>query len=186
MNDEVRAVNRKLARRLGYPAPPDDVPFPAVDGWRPVREVADRTLVLNVVVSCAHGLEPGKGWTWLTSAGLAEAVTPAEREYLDELESGMHIDDLARRLQVEALWALLWALSFTDALDFGEGCGGRVAPLLPSLEEKGGSALFRREAELRDEDDLVATLDLARCEVEPYVVFERRRALEWLAGAAWD
>jgi hypothetical protein len=61
----------------------------------------------------------------------------------------------------------------------------------------------RAEAERRDPEALREALDLARCvtwglgdadlsvgfspgEVEPYVVWERRRALEWLHGADWD
>jgi hypothetical protein len=61
----------------------------------------------------------------------------------------------------------------------------------------------RAEAALRDDAEVRAALDLARCltwglgdpelsvgfspgEVEPYVVWERRRALEWLLGADWD
>jgi hypothetical protein len=199
---DFRATNRRIARRLGYPAPPEDLPLPVVDRWRARDEVVDRSLVADVVVSCAHGFHVASAWTWLRANGLIEAVTPGETTYLDEVESGMHLDDLARGLQVEALWALLWALSFVDELDFSAGCGGAVAALLPDLDDVPVARVFRRDAELRDESELLAALDLARClsaelgedlsigyapgEVEPYVVWERRRALEWLAGADWD
>jgi hypothetical protein len=200
---DVRQVNRRIARRLGYPAPPDELEMPDVTGWRERDEVVDRALALDVVVSCAHGFEIGPAWTWLKANDLIDAVTHGETEYLDELESGIHLDDLARRLQVEALWALLWALSYVDDLDFGAGCGGGVAPLLPEFDDVAGARAFRSDAVVRDSDELLAALDLARCltaglgdgdvsigfapgEVEPYVVWERRRALEWLAGADWD
>jgi hypothetical protein len=200
---EIRTASRRTAKRLGYPPPPDDLPLRQVERWRSLNEAVDRALVLNVVVSCAHGFELGAAWMWLRRAGLGDALTPLETEYLDELESGMHLDDLARRLQVEALWALLWSLSFTPELDFGVGCGAAVAPLLPDLDTVDAAGAFRAEAELRGDEELVAVLDLARClgaslgddelsigfapgEVEPYVVWERRRALEWLAGANWD
>ena len=200
---DFRAENRRTAKRLGYRLPPGDLPVTTVATWRSLDEVVDRALALNVIVSCAHGFDVGSAWTWLRAAGLFDAVTPGETEYLDELESGIHLDDLARRLQVEALWALLWTLSFGDELDFGEGCGARVSPLLPDFEDVAGARTFRSEAELRHHDELLAALDLARClsaalgdgglsigfapgDVEPYVVWERRRALEWLAGADWD
>jgi hypothetical protein len=81
-----------------------------------------------------------------------------------------------------------------------------VTPLVPDLfdpSEGLGPARVRAEAELRDAEEISAALDLARCltwglgdpelslgfspgEVEPYVVWERRRALEWLLGADWD
>jgi hypothetical protein len=200
---DFRQANRRTAKRLGYPVAPDHPPVTEVDGWRSKNDVVNRALALDVVISCAHGFEVGPAWTWLRAADLTDAVTPGEAEYLDELESGLHLDDLARRLQVEALWALLWALSFTDELDFGEGCGGRVSPLLPSLDDVADAHAFRDEAELRTDNELLAALDLARVvaaglgdsdlhigfapgDVEPYVVWERRRALEWLAGADWD
>ena len=199
----VRATNHRIAKRLGYARPPVDLPPTEVEQWRTEDEVVDRALVLDVVVSCAHGYDVGAAWTWLRAVNLIDRVTVGETQYLDELESGMHLDDLARRLQVEALWALLWALGFVDDLDFGVGCGDGVAPLLPQLDDPGAAKQFRRDAALRDDDALLTTLDLVRClsaglgdgdvsighspgEVEPYVVWERRRALEWLAGADWD
>ena len=201
--NEARATNRRIARRLGYPAPPDELPFPEVARWRSLDEIVDRILVVDVVVSCAHGLDLASAWTWLRANRLIEHVTAEETAYLEEVESGMHLDDLARGLQVEALWALLWASSFAAELDFSVGCGGGVARLLPDLDDVPAARAFRREAELRGEPERLAALDLARClsaglgdselsigyapgEVEPYVVWERRRALEWLAGAPWD
>jgi hypothetical protein len=200
---EFRDHNRRVAKRLGYPAPPVDLPLPDVDHWRTKDEVVDRALVLDVVVSCAHGFDLAAALRWLRATSLLDRLTPAETEYLDDLESDLHLDDLARTLQVEALWALLWTLSFADELDFGVGCGARVTPLLPVLDDPNGARAFRAEATVREPDALIAALDLARCvtaglvpvdvsigyapgEVEPYVVWERRRALEWLAGADWD
>jgi hypothetical protein len=200
---DLRATNRRIAKRLGYDRPPEDLPLTDVEQWRRQDEVVDRALVLDVVVSCAHGFDVGAAWKWLRAVNLIDRVTAGETVYLDELESGMHLDDLARRLQVEALWALLWALGFVGELDFGVGCGDGVTPLLPEPDDPGGARQFRRDASLREDDELLATLDLVRClsaglgdgsvsighspgEVEPYVVWERRRALEWLAGADWD
>ncbi len=193
----------RLAKRLGYAAPAADLPLTDVERWRALDEVVDRALVADAVVSCAHGFDVGAAWTWLRATNLMDRITTAEADYLDELESGIHLDDLVRRLQVEALWGLLWALGFVVALDFGVGCGNGVAPLLPELDDPDEAREFRRDATLRADDEMLATLDLARClsaglgdgdvivghspgEVEPYVVWERRRALEWLAGADWD
>jgi hypothetical protein len=206
MVHEVRARNLKIARRLGHPAPPDDLPYPSGDLAPAPDEVIDRALVVNVVLSCAHGLGVDPAVAWLDAHGLAGALTPHEAEYLEDVADGMRLGGAHRKLHVEALWALLWALSFVDELDFGVGCGERVTPLVPDLfdpSEGLGPARVRAEAELRDADEVRAALDLARClswglgdpelsvgfspgEVEPYVVWERRRALEWLLGADWD
>ncbi|MEY2455308.1 MAG: hypothetical protein QOK06_402 [Acidimicrobiaceae bacterium] len=206
MAPDVRARNRKIARRLGYPAPPEDLEFPHASPWRTTAEVVERALVVNVVLSCAHGLPVESAATWLGEQRLVGALTAYETEYLDDLAEGLRIGAAHRRLQVEALWALLWALSFVEELDFGVGCGERVTPLVPNLFDPAeglGPARVRAEAERRDPEALREALDLARCvtwglgdadlsvgfspgEVEPYVVWERRRALEWLHGADWD
>ena len=158
------------------------------------------------MLSCAHGLAVDAARAWLADQALEGALTGYEAEYLDDLADGLRLGSAHRKLHVEALWALLWALSLVDELDFGVGCGERVTPLVPDLfdpSEGYGPAHVRAEAELRNADELRDALDLARCvtwglgdsdlsvgfspgEVEPYVVWERRRALEWLHGADWD
>ena len=206
MVPEVRSRNLRIARRLGYPAPPDDLPFPDAGLARTSDEAVDRALVVNVVLSCAHGLGVEPARAWLERASLLDALTAHEAEYLEDVADGMRLGGAQRKLHVEALWALLWALAFVDELDFGVGCGERVTALVPDVFDPAeglGPARVRAEAELRDVDEMRAALDLARCltwglgdpglsvgfspgEVEPYVVWERRRALEWLLGADWD
>ena len=206
MAGDSRAENLRIAHRLGHPAPPDDHPYPTGEPVRTTDEVVERALAVNVVLSCAHGLSVDAARAWLDGHELACALTGHEAEYLEDVEDGMRLGSAHRKLHVEALWALLWAVSFADELDFGVGCGERVTPLVPDLfdpAEGVGAARVRSEALLRDGDELRAALDLARIltwglgdpdlsvgfspgEVEPYVVWERRRALEWLFGADWD
>jgi hypothetical protein len=206
MASDVRARNLQIARRLGHPTPPDDLPYPGGTVVRSTDEAVDRALAVNVVLSCAHGLPADAALAWLDGHGLGGVLSPHEQEYLEDVADGMRLGGAQRKLHVEALWALLWAVSLADELDFASGCGERVTPLVPDLFdplEGPGAARVRAEAELRPADDVRAALDLARClawglgvadlsvafspgEVEPYVVWERRRALEWLLGADWD
>jgi hypothetical protein len=206
MTPAARARNLQIARRLGHPEPPDDLPFPDDGLARTLDDVVDRVLVVNVVLSCAHGLGVDAASGWLEGSGLSDALTPHEAEYLEDVADGMLLGSAHRKLHVEALWALLWAASFVDELDFAFGCGEGVTPLVPDLFDPAeglGPDRVRSEAALRADDELRAALDLARCltwglgdpdlnlgfspgEVEPYVVWERRRALEWLFGASWD
>ena len=206
MAPDARARNLKIARRLGHPAPPDDLEFPTGSPARTADAAVDRALVLNAVLSAAHGLAVDAATAWLEANELTGAMTAHEAEFFEDLQDGIRLGAAHRKLHVEALWALLWSVSLVDELDFGVGCGDRVTPLVPDLFdplEGTGAARVRQEAELRDADDLRAALDLARClswglgdadlsvgfspgEVEPYVVWERRRALEWVFGADWD
>jgi hypothetical protein len=92
--------------------------------------------------------------------------------------------------------------NLVDVLDFDHGCGDVVTRLMPDIEAGESGDDLRAEAERRDPDELYAALDLAEClgwaigdeelhlglspgDVEPYVVWERHRALQWIHGGAW-
>lgn len=204
----MRERSRKLARSLGYGKQPEDVPAPRVGPLRSAEDVLDRALVLNVVISCAYGLPTLAALDWLRRTDLLDLLTDDEREFLADASEGIHVEDLARKLQVESLFALLWALSLVDDLDFDRGCGDEVTRVMPDISADGdaGDAVIASElwsaATLRDADDLYAALDLATVlgsaigdeglqlglspgDVEPYVVWERKRALAWIHGAKW-
>ncbi|HEV3227639.1 MAG TPA: DUF4272 domain-containing protein [Acidimicrobiales bacterium] len=201
MTSEVRERSRKLARRLGYGTAPENLPPPEVGEPRSQREILDRALVLNVVISCAYGLPTLAALEWLRAEGLLDAMTDDEREFLVDVSEGLRVEELSRKLQVESLFTLLWALSVVGELDFDRGCGD-LTPLLPDVAGRESSAALRAEAAPRDAGELYAALDLATVlasavgdedlqvglapgDVEPYVVWERRRALAWIHGAAW-
>ncbi|HYO67259.1 MAG TPA: DUF4272 domain-containing protein, partial [Archangium sp.] len=141
--------------------------------------------------------------SWLRQEGLEGVLTPGEQHYLGEVEKGLAPESQGHQLQVEALWALVWALALVPVLDFGKHCGDELSGLLPDLRQSEGSRSFRKRAHLRRPEELYQALDLAYClswgiaeanltrspvpgRVEQYVVWERRRALEWLHGDDWD
>ena len=191
-----------MARRLGYGKAPDDLPDPPMGTVRSADEILVRALVLNVVISSAYGLPTLTALDWLRQYDLLDRLTDDEREFLVDMSEGLHVEELARKLQVESLFALLWALSLVDDLDFDRGCGDEVTRVMPDLEASDGVNAVRSAATLRGADELYAALDLATVlgsaigdeglqlglspgDVEPYVVWERRRALAWIHGATW-
>jgi hypothetical protein len=199
---EVRERSRALARRLGYPKPPEDLPRPVIAELRSKDAILERALVLNVVISCAYGLPALSALDWLRGERLLDSLTEDEREFLVDVSEGLRVEELSRKLQVESLFALLWALSIAEELDFDRGCGDAVALLVPDIQAGEDASELRAEAQLRPPDELYAALDLATClawaigdedlqlglspgDVEPYVVWERRRALTWIHGAEW-
>jgi hypothetical protein len=171
-------------------------------GLRSPAEIVDRALVLNVVISCAYGLSTLAALDWLRGEGLLDQLTDDEQEFLVDVAEGLKVEELARKLEVEALFALVWALSLVDSLDFDRGCGDEVARVMPDNAAGDDASELRAAAERRADDELYAALDLATClgwaigdeelhlglspgDVEPYVVWERRRALRWIHGGAW-
>ena len=199
--EEVRERSRKLARRLGYGRPQGDVPVPVVGALRATDEIVDRALVLNVVISCAYGLRTDVALDWLAAEGLASHLTDEEHEFLVDVAEGLRVQQLARRLEVESLVTLLWAITVADELDFDRGAGD-VTVYLPDVGAGESGDALRADAERRDAGELYAAFDLATVlastigdedlrvglspgDVEPYVVWERRRALGWIHGGAW-
>jgi len=199
--EEVRERSRRLARRLGYGRTAADLPAPDIGALRPTAAIVDRALVLNVVLSCAYGLSTEAALDWLTAEALVEAVTDDEHEFLVDVAEGLRVQELARRLEVESLYALLWSVSIVDDLDFDRGAGD-VAAYAPDLSRGESGDTLRADAQRRDDAELYAAFDLATVlassladedlhvglspgDVEPYVIWERRRALAWVHGAEW-
>lgn len=160
---------------------------------RSVEEIEDRTLVLQCVTACAYGFDRQRAMSWLEREARKELLTPVELQFL---ETGMG-NRQQLMFQVEALFALAWSISLTPSLAFDKYVPETLIDVFPGLEKVESSLDFRRAARLRDQVELVEALDLAYClhwavrdsqlrggrsqaPVEPYVVVERRRALEWL------
>lgn len=197
----VRSKSELEARRMGYsinPALPLLEPLSIV---RSKDDVVDRLLVLGCVVAIAHGSRKEVGLPWLEREGLAESLTAREREWIASLDEN---DRRIFRAQEESAWALMWALGFVARLDFDSYCEPTLARMFPSIRNGEGSARFREQSRLRSESEIVDAIDLAFCvhwavrdaslrrtglpnDILPYVIAERRRALEWLTTPVnWD
>lgn len=199
--EAIRRDSLKVAERLGYPI---NEKLPLTDGYEHLRsekEVIDRVLVLFCIVAVAHESSAKRAKDWLASEKLLETITPMERAFLID-------GDLSNRnvfrAQEESLWALTWALGLVPELDFANHCQPILASLFPDLIKNDDSTAFRKKCTLRPVSAILRKADLAYClhwglrhaslerkqlstGVEPYVVIERRRALEWLLrDEDWD
>ena len=208
---EARQRTLERVQDLGFPVPPAHLPvledneFPR--SARGIEEVIQRALVLNVRINLAFGMPPESARDWLTTNGLMGSLSPRE----SALVGGSARSGEQEKLQVEALWALAWALQLAPSLDHRAYCGDELATLLPDLRAQESAEAWRSRAEpsLRSDDELLTELDLLYAmtwgvadanlsgaptpgEVDPYVFWERRRALEFVradsdAGHAdWD
>jgi uncharacterized protein DUF4272 len=197
----IRQRSLFMARRLGYPV---DVSLPLMVDRGVLRgkdEVVDRMLVLDVMIGCASGLPPEIGAEWMEEAGIRGAVSPSEWGVLAGRPEEVPVRLLDR---MEGLWALGWAASIFRVLDFGRICGPEMAIIVGDIEDIRGVRALRKRAKMRRYEEVLAACDLARClhrglslaerggarspgKLQPHVVIERRRALEWLlAEEPWD
>jgi hypothetical protein len=199
----IRAASARIAEELGFLRPPAHLPLLERGRRRSVESVVERTIVLNVVVACAFKFPTARARTWLAREHVLDGLTAAERKFLDAIDGGAPPDTSGVGLQTERLWVLCWALGYEASLDFGVYCGNHLVKRLPDLLQDESRARFETGATLRGRDDLLAALDLAYCltwgtteanlrgqpspgAVRPYVLRERRSALEWLLGGDWD
>jgi len=172
-------------------------------GPRDRAEIAWRAMALLVVAGRADGLAAPSVERIIRTYGLREHFTPREAAFLQQA-SPARADRLAFVWRYEAAWALLWALGFVDHLDKPTApCD--VTRALGILQQRSSAQLIsdaqrRPSDQLLDEAELIHRYHWAVVEarthdrtvpasLQPEVVAERRRALNWLIGHGakdWD
>lgn len=197
---QIRGESIQTAKRFGVEILPT---LPLLDAdleMRSADKVVSRILAMNAVAAIAYGFDKAKAIAWLEQEALKGSLSEQEQRFVFE---GMCEADRFK-LQVEGMWALAWAMGIVNDLNFAQDCDNRFATMLPNLKQSQSSADFRRKANPRELEQVIAACDLAYCLhwairqaeisgkqlpaiLKPYVVVERRRALEWLLGKeAWD
>ena len=197
---QIREQSVQAAEQLGVNVSPT---LPLQDSGLETRsadEAISRLLAMNAVAATAHGFDKTKAIAWLNQEALTDLLTEQEKRFVFE---GVGQPDRFK-VQVESMWALAWAVGLINELNFAKDCDNRFVTMLPNLKETQSSAEFRKNANPRPLEQVVAACDLAYCfhwairqaelsgkqppaNLKPYVVVERRRALEWLLSKdAWD
>jgi hypothetical protein len=196
----IRSESIRKAAGLGV-AVPASVPLLDADlSLREVEDVAGRLLAMNAVAAVAYGFDKAKAIAWLQQEALERVLTEPERKFIVQGEGAPE----PFRAQIEAMWALAWAIGMVSELDFGKECDRGFAARLPNLKHAEPSLALRRRSRLRSLGDVVSACDLAYClhwaiaqssidgvppprSLKPNIVIERRRALEWLLSSeSWN
>ena len=203
---DVHAIRRESLEQLtvlGFPKPPEHFPILDRVETRPEEDVVNRALVLHVVINVAFNMPTDLARIWLDHQGLSQSMTEGENGFLESVDGGMAPDAQGHQLQVEALWALVWALGHVPTLDFNEYCGESLSSYLPDLRASESRDRFDTTSSLHDATEVFQVLDLAYCitwgiadanltrrnpsgKLDQYAYWERRRSLEWLFGDEWD
>jgi hypothetical protein len=193
---QIRKENEQQVRRMGYEFNPHLPLIEPPKRFRSVDEICRRTLALFCVVAVANNSRREVAVKWLQGESLFSELTPTEQTFIS---SSTITDKSAFLAQEESLWALVWVLGFVNVLDFSTYCQPVLASLFPNVRAGETSDSFKHRAALRRSEDIVKAIDLAYCihwavrdatvngrsvvgSVPPYVVVERRRALEWIIG----
>jgi Domain of unknown function (DUF4272) len=196
----IRSVSKDIAKSAGL-ALPDHLPL--LDDSLQLRSQNDaisRLLCLTAIGAASYGFDKEKALAWLSQEKLKDMLTRGEIAFLREELGSPQVF----QAQIEGMWALAWALSFVPSLGFWQDCDSRFVTLLPNLKISQSGDQWRRKGRYRKTEDVIAACDLAYClhwtvrqaeidgkptpaRLKPYVIVERRRALEWLlSNNAWD
>lgn len=164
---------------------------------RTIDETVKRLMCLHVAAACAYGFDRGIAMAWLQRENVRDDLSESEYQFI---KNGAG-DANRFKIQIEGMWALAWSLGLVLQLDFAKPCADTFVALLPNLKTGESGDGLRTKAKLRSNEEVLAACDLAYClhwsirqaqlsgnelpkKVQPYVIEERRRALEWLLGDA--
>ena len=171
---------------------------------RSPSEIAHRAICLWAVAVRGEGLEREEARGIIDKAGLWRWVTPKEQDFLDQAEPADH-ERTQFAWQYECLWVLGWALGVFDELpNPTQICD--VPRLAQALREASVESLLaaqrpRSPREILDQTDFIYRAHWAVTDarvkarqaapggLEPGVVLERHRALNWLTSHQnqdWD
>ncbi|OPC06394.1 hypothetical protein BAS09_02090 [Elizabethkingia ursingii] len=171
---------------------------------RSIDEVKGRMGVMNALINISFGAPIHIIRSWIDTQGLTRYLSGWEHEIL--LKSNDELSDYesnSLRWYLEGLWGLMWATKLTDTLDETEWCGDHMAQLLPDLQENESNKKIDDLSVLRGDGEIYNMLDFYYrlhwyCVDERFngrealinegLVYERRKALEWLINkeSDWD
>lgn len=177
-----------------------------------VREIAERTVALTLVAMYSEGIL-GQKWSLEKSREYIEpylkrfnvTFSPEEQKYLDD-KSPCEKTIINYCWQYEHAFVMLWALGFADNLPYPNSvCDvpflANTVKGFSSIDEMLEKAKPRSGDELLNEADLILRYNWACIDVasqmglqspvglDPSVVYDRHKALNWLIGSnnsAWD
>ena len=165
-----------------------------------MHAIARRLFCLNTVAAVAYGFSAVSALAWLGREQLDAELTEDERAFMNHGKG----NPSAFQIQVEGMWALAWTLGIVSELDFWSPCRSDFVTVLPNLKVGEGVERTLRNVKARGGDAILAACDLSYClhwrirewllvgealpqGLDPHLVIERRRALEWVLGSDdWD
>ncbi len=191
--NSIRNVSIESAKKMGISVPYSLPLLDEPETTKSVFEVASRILVMHALAAAAYGFDRQKAIQWLSDESIIGYLTETEKRFLETGNGSTEIF----MMQIEGMWALGWALSIVNTLDFLKDCDNRFVSMFPDLKKMQSASLFRKSLKLRTTKEILQKCDLAYClhwaiveashsgkklptALKPYVIIERRHALEWL------
>jgi hypothetical protein len=195
----IRQLSLEHAKNIGCEVYSDLPLIENIAVCRTVDQVVDRILAMFVVAATVYGFPRGRAKEWLDREQEEDLTTQPERRFLD---TGIG-DTQQFASQIEGIWALYWSIFSGVNMDFSTTCPDNFVQMLPDIKASAHTKTFRHSAMIRPDIEISSQCDLAYLlhhamvttslrqqhdwSIKPYIVVERRRALEWLISTnPWE
>ncbi len=193
----IRTIGGKVYKSLG-------ILDPSQLKVRDVKEIAQRALVLNVMVNVSHGAPQQVAFDWLRANDLLDALSKREANVIEAKNAPDYNTKMELRWGLESLWSLAWALNLFDDLTPMNPVSDDLADRFPGLRTGEPADGFYGHFNLRSNEELFERLDLFYRSLwyardyhlrgrnpkpfNPGITFYRWQALQWAtqAGSDWD
>jgi len=171
---------------------------------RSIDAVRGRMSVMNALINISFEAPVEIIRNWIDHHGLSKHLSKWEQEILQKDNNALSDHELnSLRWYLEGLWALMWATELVDNLDETAWCSDHMASLLPNLERNENNEKIDGLSSLKSGNEIYTMLDFyyrlhwycvderlkgKQALINEGLVYERRKALEWLINkdSDWD
>jgi hypothetical protein len=182
----------------------DWLPILETPQLRSLEDIKGRMAVMNALINVSFGAPTDYIKNWLQMHGLSKHLSADETQVLNtDVGKLTEIELNGLRWYLEGLWALMWATKMIEPLEAEQFVGDNQASMMPDLENGEDNQKIDVLNNLRPEIEIYTMLDYyyrlhwycvdermngREAKLNEGVVFERRRALEWVyqRSANWD
>ncbi|MTH30839.1 DUF4272 domain-containing protein [Myroides pelagicus] len=182
----------------------DWLPIHDETNMRELQSLIDRMSVMNALINISFGAPTDYIKSWIAQEGYTHALSTWEKDILEKANDDLtEYETNSLRWYLEGLWALMWAAKMTDILDETQWIPDTMASLLPNLAEEEENDKLSLLSDMRSVRDIYTMMDYyyrlhwycvderikgQEALINEGIVYERRRALEWLLDdeSDWD
>ncbi|MGQ8867355.1 DUF4272 domain-containing protein [Myroides sp. TSA_177.3] len=167
-------------------------------------ELIGRMSVMNALINISFEAPVEIIKQWIEANQLTAHLSDWEKEILTKTQADLDQYEInTLRWYLEALWALMWATKMIPHLDETQWNEESMASMLPNLEEGEDNHRLQEVTTMHTTEDIYTMLDFyyrlhwycvderlkgQEAAINEGLVYERRRALEWLINKEtnWD
>jgi hypothetical protein len=195
--EKIRKNNLQILFENNISIPSNFLPIIEDLQTKPIDDICKRALVLQAIVAYKYGFSKKKFMLWIKQENLDFSLTEIEKKFVnDEIETNLF------DFKVEALYMLVWYLGKIQDVGFVDECPNSLISTCPDLNKMESSFSFINNLKVQSNETLLSKVDLYYCLdwycvnqkinrkntglINPNIIMERRRALEWIADVDFD